>query len=351
MISQKLKEIVISIKKVTQYPKLNIAVVSQSILETAWGRSDLVTLHNNTHGMKWRDWMKGHAEPIMFKTSHDAPTPEGELYCKFKSIEESIKGYFHRLAWSPYKDWEKYADDPVGFIRFIGPVWCPRAGYIEDIIELFDESEKLLGDENLKAEDELHPDRRKSRLAFLIGHTPREKGASGIPPLGKQEFDWNLELSGLLKKIGTERGLEVGVFANDKTIGKAIEEIISWRPDSCIELHFNSAPGAKGTETLYCDRIPESKILSEFVQRHVCVAFDRKGGQDRGLVLKPKEAVNWPKDKMPRAFWNCYLGTYPNCLIEPFFGNMQSEADLGEKNKTQYATSLIDACEEFIKRV
>jgi len=351
VISKKLQEIILAIKKISQHPKLNKAILAQSIVETGWGRSELLEIHNNTHGMKWREWMKGYATPVMFKTTHDAPTPEGEEYCKFETVEFSIKGYFHRLAWSPYSGWEKHTEDPVEFIKFIGHTWCPVSGYIEKVIELFDEAEGLLQREQLLNEYEIMvnepKDEKDLRLAFFIGHTPDDKGAYGIPPIGKQEYDWNLELSGLINAEAGKRGFRVKVFANNKDTGPAIEEIIQWDPACCIELHFNAADGARGTETLYCNRIPESERFATIVQKHVCKIFGRTGIENRGLKLKDKEAINWIEK--PRAFWNCYLGTYPNCLIEPFFGNTQSEANIAKEKKKEYAICLVDACEEFLK--
>ena len=84
--------------------------------------------------------MKGYAEPIKYK-AHDGTTE----YCAFVSLKSFIAGYWQFLERSPYKGWLHYAHDPIAFMKFIGPIYCPNDGYVDDIIKLLPEAEKLLG--------------------------------------------------------------------------------------------------------------------------------------------------------------------------------------------------------------
>lgn len=109
-----------------EFPDLASACLAQAILESGRETTDLARLHNNHHGMKWRDEMRGFATPIYYPTNSE-PTG-GADFCKFASKVDAVRGYWRFLERSPYNGWRNHSQSPAEFLAFIGPIWCP-SGY------------------------------------------------------------------------------------------------------------------------------------------------------------------------------------------------------------------------------
>jgi N-acetylmuramoyl-L-alanine amidase len=67
-----------------------------------------------------------------------------DYYCKFATIENFINGYWAFLNRAPYSGWEEHIDSGEDFIRFIGPIYTPKATYADDVLALVPEAEALL---------------------------------------------------------------------------------------------------------------------------------------------------------------------------------------------------------------
>ncbi len=74
-------------------------IIAQAILESGWGTTDKVRLGNNYFGLKWRD-----GRCAISNEYFEAPTSEQNAdgtyinivsrFCKFKSMEDCVIGYF-----------------------------------------------------------------------------------------------------------------------------------------------------------------------------------------------------------------------------------------------------------------
>nr|AHZ45666.1 N-acetylmuramoyl-L-alanine amidase [uncultured bacterium] len=122
------------------HPQLRGVTLAQWMLESGRATSELATQHLNFGGLKWRSEMTPHATKVRYK-AHDGE----DDYCKFASVEAFIDGYWAFLARAPYKGWEERAGTPQEFIRFIGPIYTPSAGYADKVLALLAEAEGLLG--------------------------------------------------------------------------------------------------------------------------------------------------------------------------------------------------------------
>ncbi len=122
-----------------QYPHLKAVTLAQWALESGWGNSLLATEYLNFGGLKYRKEMKPYANKISYE-AHDGV----DFYCEFSGLKEFIHGYWAFLHRSPYEGWEDHAESPEDFMGFIGPIYCPRKGYVEDVLKLVDEANDLL---------------------------------------------------------------------------------------------------------------------------------------------------------------------------------------------------------------
>lgn len=176
------------------------------------------------------------------------------------------------------------------------------------------------------------------RLAIVVGHDMKAKGATSVSPLNVQEYDYNVDLAEYMYRVAMAKGITTRVFTRNKGgLRGAYEDVRKWSDENtvCLELHFNSFNGkVQGSETLF-DKDPLDSIeLAREVHKAVCEVFQRKNKQDRGIKLI---------DNGERGYLNLNLCKIPSCIVEPFFGDNPADAELGHKLKHQYADYLVDA--------
>lgn len=112
-----------------EFPHLASACLAQAIMESGRETTDLAKIHNNHHGMKWREEMTGFATSFYYET--DSEPSGGADFCKFASKVDAVKGYWHFVERSPYEGWRNHSGSAVDFLAFIGPIWCPP-GYTDN---------------------------------------------------------------------------------------------------------------------------------------------------------------------------------------------------------------------------
>ncbi|NEO84040.1 MAG: LysM peptidoglycan-binding domain-containing protein [Spirulina sp. SIO3F2] len=127
----------------SSYDALKIASLSQWILESGRGTSDLSTLHYNFGGLKWRAEMLSFADFSAEKISYSAHDGT-DFYCRFLSLEAFTAGYWKFISRSPYKGWEKHITSPEDYINYIGNIYAPNQNYPEKVQEYFEEARSLL---------------------------------------------------------------------------------------------------------------------------------------------------------------------------------------------------------------
>lgn len=123
-----------------RYPHLKAVTLAQWVLESDGGKSALATEHLNFGGLKWRPEMAGFAEKVAYVANDGL-----DDYCKFRSPDAFIAGYWRFLQRSPYAGWEEHSNTPEDFIGFIGPIYCPpNPSYVSNVLSLVPEAETLL---------------------------------------------------------------------------------------------------------------------------------------------------------------------------------------------------------------
>ncbi|MEE4207848.1 MAG: N-acetylmuramoyl-L-alanine amidase, partial [Parvularcula sp.] len=184
-------------------------------------------------------------------------------------------------------------------------------------------------------------------LAVVVGHTRSSPGAEGkAPPLPQSpntarfEYTWNSELAEMIKQRADASGIRCSVFFRDSGgITGAYARVRQWRPEATLELHFNAFNGrARGTETLFA--LPTSRAWAQALQNEFVALYKRSGSLDRGL-----------KDRSGGGRGRLSLTQIsPSALIEPFFGDEPSDADLGEQKKERLADAIVAAFETARER-
>ncbi len=178
-------------------------------------------------------------------------------------------------------------------------------------------------------------DTASSKLAIVVGHTQRSQGASGATPISTTEYIWNKQLAKHIKSIASSHNIGCKIFYRDGVgIVGAYKRVKIWEPDSCIELHFNAFNGQViGTETLYGAYHP-SKDWAEAIQQAIIKLYDRNPKSDRGIKQR-KIGERGGKNVNQ-------LDTIPSCLVEPYFGDVSSEAVLADDYLIDLAKAIVD---------
>ena len=178
-------------------------------------------------------------------------------------------------------------------------------------------------------------------LGIIVGHDSKAQGADMCSPYSISEYKYNSDIASLMQIYAKNRypskiATKV-IFRDGIGISGAYKKAAELLCDAVIELHFNCANGsAKGTETL-CSYDQKDVSFATIVQKHVCQCLGREG-QSRGVK---KLAVS------DRGSQSCYGYARPNCLIEPAFGDVKTEAALMIEKKFDYAHCLVDAVAEY----
>lgn len=189
-------------------------------------------------------------------------------------------------------------------------------------------------------------------LALVIGHTKADGGAEGVAPINKQEYAYNTEVANIARTEGKSLGVEVEIFFRDVGgVKGAYTSATKWldkngKKGAIIELHFNAANKiAVGTETIYADNKDEKgvneKLFAQTVQDAMCAVFNRKGKENRGLEHLSGAAGERGYQNMTQTI------KYPSILVEPFFGDVASEAKMAVEKQKEYALCLVNSFLKF----
>jgi N-acetylmuramoyl-L-alanine amidase len=126
--------------KAIQFPQLRAVSLAQWMLESGRATSDLAAQYYNFAGLKWRPEMAPYATKVTY-TAHDGT----DDYCWFATVDKFIEGYWAFLDRAPYAGWKNHVSSAADFIRFIGPIYTPSAGYADNVLSLVAEAKGLLG--------------------------------------------------------------------------------------------------------------------------------------------------------------------------------------------------------------
>jgi N-acetylmuramoyl-L-alanine amidase len=118
-----------------------IVQLTQAMLESGRGTSELFTSYQNPYGMKFRDALAAVASPVDFTFAE---------YAQFKTIFKAVEGYWLFLSRKTYEGWDKYENDEHTLLRhlmkcgYVGTDKEEQDYYIDKCFKLFPEARHLI---------------------------------------------------------------------------------------------------------------------------------------------------------------------------------------------------------------
>jgi N-acetylmuramoyl-L-alanine amidase len=253
------------------HPQLKSVTLAQWLLESGRGTSPLAVQHLNFGGLKWRPEMAPHARSVSYE-AHDGR----DDYCKFASVDDFIAGYWTFIGRSPYRGWESHSSSGAQFMRFVGPIYCPKKGYADEVLALVPEAERLLsaaGGDSADASPAPAPAPAPAARGKHLGTIVLDPGHGGKADLPGSSWNNATSASGVLEKTLTLDFCRVLADELEKqaaAAGHGIDVVMTRKSDvnvagaaraahaathkarRFLSLHFNGyTPETSGTETYY----------------------------------------------------------------------------------------------------
>jgi N-acetylmuramoyl-L-alanine amidase len=181
---------------------------------------------------------------------------------------------------------------------------------------------------------------KKYKIALIVGHNARQQGAGSLAPLSKSEFILNnLVVDEMIKNapphIEYRKFQRIYTGSYSSEIATVYTLVNNWKPDFCIELHFNAFAGADYTTMLHASTSVKSKLAAQAMQD---VFVKELGFNNKGLIARSKGE---------RGGESLYAARAPIVMSEPFFGDNPNHckkiADLGASGLAAIYQRSIDA--------
>lgn len=126
-----------------RYPNLGVAQMAQAIVESGRGTSRLYSVAGNPYGLKWRNEMQAHLVGRIFLSTPTEPKPVE--WCLFRTPEVAISGYWNFINRAPYRGYERFAADPLGFLLHLHQCgYATDPTYVDKVRSVFAEARELL---------------------------------------------------------------------------------------------------------------------------------------------------------------------------------------------------------------
>jgi hypothetical protein len=167
---------------------------------------------------------------------------------------------------------------------------------------------------------------KKVKVAVVIGHNARAAGADVLPPLDLSEFAFNSAVSEKLLALSGGTEIEMKRFFREySSAGYAAEidrcygMVNLWKPDFCVEMHFNGGGGNYAMMIVAKGSLPgvtAGAAMLEVISRDLGIPI-WTNGTPRGISQLSRG------DRGGRSVW---AAGCPCVLTEPFFGDHAAHA-------------------------
>ena len=305
------------------------AVISQAILESACGTSELATNANNFFGLKYNPKQPkrcptacGYYTKVGSEQNKDGSyTSSAMLWQKFKNIDDGVKGYFDFINNSNYSNLKGIVD-PRKYLETIKEdKYCTSLSYVQNCMN-------VIKTYNLTKYDVKGSDNKMTKIAIDAGHYSNCPGKR--TPDNYQEHIINVKTAYYCEQYLKSKGIETVRIGWDDTnstddadvsLSTRQKQIKNAKCDYSVSCHANAYGSgwnsANGVETLISNVASYQKDSLKFAQ---CI-------QNR--LIQGTKQTNRGVKKQSLAMCNCKaMGTKASCLIEIGFMTNKVEADL-----------------------
>lgn len=144
-------------------------IIAQAILESAWGTSELATNAKNYFGLKYREGRVPSCCGTYYKVGSEqnkdgSYTSSEMVWCKFNSLEDSVKGYMEFINISRYANL-KGVTDPLTYLQNIkADGYATSNNYVTNLMNVINKNNltkydiKKEGDDNMSKVFKVHID-------------------------------------------------------------------------------------------------------------------------------------------------------------------------------------------------
>lgn len=166
------------------------------------------------------------------------------------------------------------------------------------------------------------------RIAIVVGHNDKARGARGMSPLKGFEWDFWARQSGALQEAFTKFGCESKIYFRQKGSSYRAETERCYltatnelQPHCIIELHYNDAgrKAPKGTITLHAGSV-KAGVLATACQSAMERVLSQSGEDRRGLAWSKVECR-----KSGRGYAALTASSVPTAILEPAFSASNPE--------------------------
>jgi N-acetylmuramoyl-L-alanine amidase len=180
------------------------------------------------------------------------------------------------------------------------------------------------------------------KIAIVVGHNARARGAVRVTDDKRSEYDWNGELAECMAQAWPS---EVRVFRREATgrgygaeIEAVYDQVNAWGADVSAELHFNAAtaPSASGTETWYAT--DAGRAVAARVNAALVGVL---GLPNRGIKRAGKGMA--PGIDGTRGYESLICGCCPAVLVETYFGSNAKDCQRADAVREGLAAALYGA--------
>lgn len=165
--------------------KVNSPIIAQAILESAYGRSELAKNAHNYFGLKYR---KGRCKTCIGiytkvgseQNADSSYVSQSMQWCKFKSMEDGVIGYFDFINISHYSNL-KGISDPETYLNTIkADGYATSLSYVKNLMAVikkwdltkYDKEEKKMSNSSLVSYTKLSPNHSGTRTHSIDRITP-----------------------------------------------------------------------------------------------------------------------------------------------------------------------------------
>jgi hypothetical protein len=193
---------------------------------------------------------------------------------------------------------------------------------------------------------------KRVKVAVVVGHNSRAPGAWVLAPLNLSEFALHNAVFDVMAQLASGTNIELRKFNREASssgyaaeIDRCYVAVNAWKPDFCVELHFNGGGGnfsmmivAKGSAL----GIAAGSAMLETMSDELGIPL-WTGGTPRGISQLNRG------DRGGRSVW---AAACPVVLTEPFFGDHTEHAKrVGEVGINGLASIYMKAIREALKAI